>query len=64
MPSEHMWDSLKGCLVKIFGSKVTLIVWLDVGRVFRSLIKKLISELASKPRDESFEAFDRIISTC
>ena len=39
-------------------------VWLDVGRSFRTLIKKLISKLTWKPRDESFEAFDRIISTC
>ena len=50
--------------MKIFGLKVTSIVRLDVGRTFRALIKKLISELAWKPRDESFEAFDRIISTC
>ena len=43
---------------------VSSYVGLDVGRVFRTLIKKLISELTWKPRDESFEAFDRIISTC
>ena len=35
----------------------------DVGRTFRTLIKKLISELTWKPRDKSFEAFNRIIST-
>ena len=34
------------------------------GWFFRTLIKKLISELTWKPRDESFEAFDRSISTC
>ena len=28
------------------------------GGFFRTLIKKLISELTWKPRDESFEAFD------
>ena len=39
-------------------------LWPDVERVFRTLIKKLISELTWKPRDESFEAFDRVISTC
>jgi len=43
---------------------VTSTVWPDVGRVFRILIKKLISELTWKPRDEFFEVFDRIISTC
>ena len=50
--------------MKIFSTKVTLNVLLDVGRDFRALIKKLISELAWKPRDGSFEAFDRIVSTC
>ena len=43
---------------------VTSTVWLDVGRIFRTLIKKLISELTWKPRDKFFEVFYRIISTC
>ena len=43
---------------------VSSCVWPDVGKVFRTLIKKLISKLTRKPRDESFEAFDRVISTC
>ena len=42
---------------------VSSYVWPDVGRVFRTLIKKLIPELTWKQRDEFFEAFDRIIST-
>jgi hypothetical protein len=36
---------------------------LGLGRTFQILIKKLISELTWKPQDESFDAFDRIIST-
>ena len=36
----------------------------DVVRAFQTLIKKLISELIWKPRDESFEVFDLVISTC
>ena len=59
--------ALSGCLVgENFWSKchVNSLTRPDVGRVFRTLIKKLISELTWKSRDESFEAFDRIISKC
>ena len=55
----------RGCLVenaKIFGCHVNNLIRCWEG--FRALIKKLISELTWKLRDESFEAFDRVISTC